>query len=134
MNKIVNQFVGDRFMPKLRLRQPRFTVQKMKFSIKDFSSKCDQIRSFLQIWSHLLNKSLMENFILCAVYSIREPSYFYNLYYQKRFQPYYVMIFSQIVGPGPHIFFKYARHQDLRFSMILNILFQDEINLLYYKH
>ena len=36
---------------------------KMKFSIKDFFSKCNQIRSFLQIWSHLLKKSLMENFI-----------------------------------------------------------------------
>ena len=34
-----------------------------KFSIKDFISKCDQIRSFLQIWSHLLRTSLMENFI-----------------------------------------------------------------------
>ena len=33
-------------------------------SIKDFLSKYDQIRSFLQIWSHLLKKSLMENFIL----------------------------------------------------------------------
>ena len=39
----------------------------MKFSIKDFFSKCDIIRSFLQIWSNLLNKSLMENFIFCAV-------------------------------------------------------------------
>ena len=39
----------------------------MKFSIKDFFSKCDQIRSFLRIWSHLLNKSLMENFIFCAL-------------------------------------------------------------------
>ena len=38
----------------------------MKFSIKDFSSKCDQIRSFLQIWSHLLEKSLMGNFTFCA--------------------------------------------------------------------
>ena len=28
------------------------TAQKMKFSIKDFSSKCDEIRSFQQIWSH----------------------------------------------------------------------------------
>ena len=36
-------------------------TQKMKFSIKDFFSKCDQIRSFLQIWLHLLKKSLMEN-------------------------------------------------------------------------
>ena len=35
----------------------------MKFSIKDYFSKCDQIRSFLRIWSHLLKKSLMENFI-----------------------------------------------------------------------
>ena len=39
----------------------------MKFSIKDFFSKYDQIRSFLQIWSHLLKKSLMENLIFFAV-------------------------------------------------------------------
>ena len=44
-----------------------YTAQNMKFSIKDFSSKCDQIRSFLRIWSHLLEKYLMENFIFCAV-------------------------------------------------------------------
>ena len=44
-------------------------MQKMKFSIKDFFSKNDQIRSFLQIWSHVLKKSLMENFIfLCSEY------------------------------------------------------------------
>ena len=34
------------------------TAQKMKFSIKDFFSK----------WSHLLKKSLTENFIFCVVY------------------------------------------------------------------
>ena len=39
----------------------------MKFSIKDFFSKCNHIRSFLQIWLHLLKKSLMENFLFCAV-------------------------------------------------------------------
>ena len=33
----------------------------MKFSIRDFCSCCDQIRSFLQIWPHLLKKSIMEN-------------------------------------------------------------------------
>ena len=43
------------------------TAQKMKFSIEDFFSKCDQIRSFQRIWSHLLKKSLMENFIFHAV-------------------------------------------------------------------
>ena len=45
----------------------KHTAQKMKFSIKDFFSKCEQIRSFLRICSHLLKKSLMENFIFCAV-------------------------------------------------------------------
>ena len=40
----------------------------MKFSIKDFLSKCDQIRSFLWIWSHLLKKSLMEN--ITFLYSV----------------------------------------------------------------
>ena len=39
----------------------------MKFSIKDFFSKCDQICSFLRIWPHLLEKSLMKIFIFCAV-------------------------------------------------------------------
>ena len=39
----------------------------MKFSIKDFFSKCDQIRSFLRIWSHVPKKSLMENYLFCAV-------------------------------------------------------------------
>ena len=34
----------------------RDTAQKMKFSIKDLFSKCDQIRRKLQIWSHLLKK------------------------------------------------------------------------------
>ena len=45
------------------------TAQKMKFSIKDFFSKCDLIHSFQQIWSHLLKKSLMENFIFSAAKS-----------------------------------------------------------------
>ena len=44
-----------------------YTAQDMKFSIKDFFSKYGQIRRELQIWSHLLKKSLMENFIFCAV-------------------------------------------------------------------
>ena len=38
----------------------------MKFSIKDFFSKCDQIRSFLRIRSHLSKEPLMENFMFCA--------------------------------------------------------------------
>ena len=45
-----------------------FDCIKMKFLIKDFFSKYDQILSFIQIWSHLLKKSLMENLIFCAVF------------------------------------------------------------------
>ena len=47
-----------------------FTEQKMKFSIKDFFSKYDQICRKLRIWSHLLKISLMENLIFCAVLSL----------------------------------------------------------------
>ena len=39
----------------------------MKFFIKDFFCKYDQNRRNLLIWSHLLKKSLMGNFISCAV-------------------------------------------------------------------
>ena len=50
-----------------RKKSRLITAQKMKFSIKDFFSKCDQMRSFVRIWSPLLKKSLMENLILCEV-------------------------------------------------------------------
>ena len=43
------------------------TTQKMKFSSKGFFNKYDKIPSLLRIWSHLLKKSLMENFIFCVV-------------------------------------------------------------------
>ena len=39
----------------------------MKFTIKDFFKKCDQIRSFQRIWSRLLKKYFVENFIFCAM-------------------------------------------------------------------
>ena len=43
----------------------------MKFSIKDFFSKCDQIRRKLFNWSHLLKISFTENFSFCAVVNTR---------------------------------------------------------------
>ena len=46
-------------------------AQKMKFSIKDFFSKCDQIRRKL-----LLKKSLLEIFIFCAVINVRNRKIF----------------------------------------------------------
>ena len=49
----------------------------MKFSIKDFFSNCDQIRRKLRILSHLLKKSLMENFIFCAVILLQKFSLYH---------------------------------------------------------
>ena len=44
--------------------------KKKKFSIKNLFSKCDEIRRKLRIWSHLPKKSLLENFIFCAVFAM----------------------------------------------------------------
>ena len=38
----------------------------MNFSIKNLFSKCEHIRMKLRIYSHLLNKSLTEDFIFCV--------------------------------------------------------------------
>ena len=54
------------------LMKIHYAAQRKKFYIKDFFSKCDQIRRKLRIWSHLLKKSLMENFIFCPVCCLRK--------------------------------------------------------------
>ena len=54
-------------------------TKKLKFSIKDFFSKCDQIRSFLRIWLHLLKKSFMENLIFYVVYDEYIETIFWNI-------------------------------------------------------
>ena len=65
--KVLQSMEGiTRWCSKL-LQSVKITEQKMKFSIKDFFSKCDQIRSSKGIWSHLLEKSFMEDSIFCAV-------------------------------------------------------------------
>ena len=85
------------------------TAQKIKFSIKHFFSKCDQIWSFLRIWSHLLKKSLREIFIFCAVSKKpvsqfaekNVPSYYLVLQLTKRLvnlrMTYYSMQISWLV-------------------------------------
>ena len=47
----------------------QYNAPKMKFSIKDFFSKCDQIHSFLQIWSHLFTEEIFNGKLhfLCSV-------------------------------------------------------------------
>ena len=58
---------------KLIILQKRRKVYK-KFSIKDFVSKSEQIRSFLPIWSYLLKKSLMENFLFMQCHSFNSSN------------------------------------------------------------
>ena len=70
----------------LALLQKNIIAQKMKFSIKDFFSKCYQIRNKQRIWSHLLKKSLMENFIFpCSVCYISNLVVF----------PFYILVLGQ---------------------------------------
>ena len=57
-NKVALQNLGKNL-----LKKETYTAKEMKFPIKDFFSKRDQIHSFLMIWSQLLMKSLMKNFI-----------------------------------------------------------------------
>ena len=65
-NVFFNNFSRVLVIPKIKIHISN-TAQNRKFSTRDFFSKCDQIRSFLRIWSHLLKKSLMEDFNFCAV-------------------------------------------------------------------
>ena len=67
---VISLYKGIFFMLQnflLRKKDLVMLHKKMKFSIKDFFSKCDQIRRKQRIWSHLLKRSLMEDFIFCAV-------------------------------------------------------------------
>ena len=57
------------------IKMSTVTAENTKFSIKHFFSKCDQIRSFLWIWLHLLKKFSMENFVFCTA-SDTEFNYF----------------------------------------------------------
>ena len=45
----------------------QINAKKLNFFAKNLCSKCEHIRLNLQIYSHLLNKSLTENFIFCVV-------------------------------------------------------------------
>ena len=54
MQLMIDFFMND------RSSDGNVTAQKMKFSIKDFFSKCEQIRRRLGIWSHLLKKSFVQ--------------------------------------------------------------------------
>ena len=70
MRHIWSQFQVHRIVHSLVLVK-LITVEKMKFSIKDFFCKCDQIPRKLQIWSHLMKNFWIKNFTFCAVDFVR---------------------------------------------------------------
>ena len=67
-----NGYRNDRRPPHEEFTEPtpgnkHCIAQTMKFSVKDLFSKYEQIPSFLRLYSHVLKKSLKENFIFCSV-------------------------------------------------------------------
>ena len=74
-------------------------AQKFKFYIIDFFSKCDQIRSFLRIWSHLLRKSSMKKFIFCAVKSAKRFFKKINCYTQLEVSFWTNLVLLQNLNP-----------------------------------
>ena len=52
---LVNE-ITEKSLSRLLVLFVFINAQKMKFSIKDFFSKCQQISRKLRIWSHLLKK------------------------------------------------------------------------------
>ena len=57
----------------------------MNFFVKNLFSKCEHIRIKLRIYSHLLNKSLTENFIFCVVNIIGFTTESCKFFFKKSF-------------------------------------------------
>ena len=82
--KMYNSSISDPF--------PKF-YKKVKFSIEDFFSICEQIHRKLHIWSYLLKKSLIENFAFYAVIVASISTIIYSL-------PLYLCDFLLTLIPG----------------------------------
>ena len=52
---------------------------KMKFSLKDFFSKCDHIRKKKQIWSHLLKKPYWKTSFFVQRNTFKRPQFLTNI-------------------------------------------------------
>ena len=125
------------------------TAQKMKLSIKDFFSKYDQILRKLWIWSHLLKKSLMENFIFV------QCLFSYTVFEKAQMKALWKMIFTKrcscfknlqqfmrnyhglsLFGTQPHM--KYIKHTKTTFGkatvLSLSVFFANFRNSYFSKH
>ena len=49
--------------------------KKMKFTVMDFFSKCNEIRRKLRIWSHLVRKFSRENFIFLVMRQMKTQNF-----------------------------------------------------------
>ena len=94
------------------LKSKDTTAYKMKYSIKDFFSKCDEIRRKLRIWSRLLKQSLLDNFIFCVVFVLEVLQIFTKAFLLKN------IIWTWI-------FFKYCRLATLLKNEKKNLLKKD---------
>ena len=88
-SQLLNKFLTEKFIFLfwfVQVNRQKATVlhKKIKFSIKDFFGKCDQICRKQWIWSHLLKKSLMEtSFIVQCVK--KNTAYFLKNYVASLF-------------------------------------------------
>ena len=87
----------------------------MEFSIKDFLNKCDKISRKLQIWSQLLEKSLIENCIFCGVSKL--VTYYFTFQILTQIFPMKLMLknFKNVyeLAKINKIFFKFYRWSQL---------------------
>ena len=83
-----------------------------KFSMKDFFNKCDEIRKFLRIWSHLLKKSLIENFIFCAVHLSQKLSILVLLLAWQRLNAAFYFAINRMIITSTNVAFS-LEHVDI---------------------
>ena len=103
------------------------TAEKINFYIKDFLSKCNQICNLLRIWSYLLEKSLMENFIFYAVYVCNMT---WNLHYSFNIDGTLVQIISNEVFrwnyyPKYYKIYNFYDNLDKRFRALVGYTYCD---------
>ena len=97
----------------------------MNFSIKYFFSTCDQIHK-LQIWSHLLKKSLMENFIFCAAICVLFYFVFHS-YYKNEKRKTLIIYFCSLLCENEKLKTKFEIH--LRYQLKIKKLVMSWISI-----
>ena len=111
-----------------------YSAQKMKFSIKDFFIKLGQIRWKLRIWSHLLKKSLTENFIFCALWKCQCIKYFWFYLLLCRRIEVHVCILGNIAWMHKKVVIFFTFCYLFLFTVFNSDIIKDEIRLETYSN